>query len=69
MHYGNWSFDFTGYIIGIPVLLYGIFAKRYWGHPKKITRWVWIGLGIILIAGTLGQNIIEFRDFKNALSP
>jgi hypothetical protein len=58
----NWSFDLTGYVVGGAALLYALIAKRYKIHPKKISRWLWIGFGVIAIAGNIAQNIIEFQD-------
>ncbi len=58
----TWTFDFTGYVLGAAAILYGCYAKRFRGRPKAFGRWVWIVIGIIAIAGNVGQNIIEFQD-------
>jgi hypothetical protein len=60
---GHWAFDLTGYLLGVPVLLWGMLASRYRGaRPVPVSRIVWVVLGLVLIAGNIGQNIIEFRD-------
>ncbi len=60
---GQWAFDLTGYLLGIPLLLWGALARRYRGvRPVPFSRIIWILLGLILIAGNIGQNIIEFQD-------
>ncbi len=58
----TWTFDFTGYVFWAAAILYGCYAKRFRGRPKAFGRWVWIVIGIIAIAGNVGQNIIEFQD-------
>ncbi len=58
----NWNLDLTGYIIGAAALLYALLAKRYKIQPNKISRWIWVGFGIISIAGNIAQNIIEFQE-------
>ena len=61
---GEWhiGIDFTGYLLGFPILLWGLLAKRYRGvRPVPASRIIWIILGVVLIAGNIGQNIIEFR--------
>ncbi len=58
----SWSLDLTGYALGSAAILYALFAKRYKIHPKKISRWLWIGFGVVAIAGNIAQNIIEFQD-------
>jgi hypothetical protein len=55
-------YDLTGYILGIASILYGVRAKRYRLDPKKLTRWLWIGFGVIAITGNITQNIIEFQE-------
>ena len=58
----NWSLDLTGYIIGSAALLYALLARKYKVQPKKLSRWVWIGFGVISIAGNIAQNIMEFQE-------
>jgi hypothetical protein len=55
------TFDFTGYILGAALLLYACYSKRFKGRFTS-ARWLLIVVGIIAIAGTLTQNIIEFQD-------
>jgi hypothetical protein len=56
-----YTFDLTGYILGPALLFYACYSKRFKGRYTS-TRWVLIVVGIIAIAGTLTQNIIEFQD-------
>jgi hypothetical protein len=58
----NWTFDLTGYIFGAAAILYGAYAKRFKGRPTATARWIWVVVGIVLIAGNIGQNIIELQD-------
>jgi len=59
----NWTFDFTGYLLGVPLLLWGMLAHRYRNiRPIPVSRIVWVLLGLVLIAGNIGQNIVEFRN-------
>jgi hypothetical protein len=60
---GNWTFDLTGYLLGIPLLLWGTLAPRYRGvRPIQVSRIIWILLGLVFTAGNIAQNIIEFQD-------
>jgi hypothetical protein len=58
----TWSFELTGYILGGAALLYAFAGKRYKIDPQKMSRWLWIGFGVIAIAGNVAQNIIELKD-------
>jgi len=59
----HFSIDFTGYVLGLPIVLWGLLAKRYRGiRPVPVSRIICIILGLVLIAGNIGQNIIELRN-------
>jgi hypothetical protein len=60
---GTWTFDLTGYLLGIPLLLWATLTRRYRDlRPIPVSRIVWTLVGLVLIAGNIGQNIIELRN-------